>query len=231
MTMKTTDQRSSYLSNPQQPLIRDAQGVVRFRANAIVLALLNRDKRTLVQVLQEGAFSQEDRDQCAQLLGYTIAEYAALIGCPIDDSRLDAIRADGTNANTPKKRRDPQPMQPVYVDSHGTVRFRGNTIVRELVDRDSARGRVYPQFPARTDGGLNWIPTQDFSLDDQEQLAQLVGYSISGYHELPYVTSASAAKASAFAHAIMPGAGGCRDKGCPFHGGPLTGRPRRRGHP
>lgn len=213
--------RRPCMNKPQQPLIKDARGVVRFRANAIVLALLRRDQRALEQVVREGTFSQEDRDQCAQLLGYTIAEYAALIGCPVDDSRLATMRAEGAGAKTPKPRGyDPQPMQPVYQTDQGVIRFRENAIVRDLVYRDSERGRVYPKSPARTDGGLNWIPLQDFPRADQEQLAQLIGYSVSGYHELSYVTDTSAEQVSA----LMPGAGGCRDKGCPYHGGPLTDR-------
>jgi len=122
---------------------------------------------------------------------------------------------------TSKTSYDPHPMQPVIVDDHGTARFRGNAIVRAMLDRDTARGRVYPEFPARSDGGLNWIAEQNFTREDQEQFAQLIGYSISGYHELPYVTDESAAQASALAHAVDSKAGGCRDAGCPYHGGPI----------
>ena len=120
-----------------------------------------------------------------------------------------------------KQERDPHPMQPVVEDKHGHLRFRENAIVCALLDRDEERGRVYPDFPARTDGGLNWIAMQDFSQEDQEQFAQLIGYSISGYHELSYVSDESAAQASVRAGEIMPGAGGCRDAGCEIHGGPL----------
>lgn len=211
---------------PQQPIIKDAQGVAHFRENAIIRALLKRDGRTLTQVIADGAYSQDDREQIVQLLGYPIAQYVeqyeSLVGRPIEDD----LRAKATTAKAPKKSGyDPQPMQPVYETDQGTIRFRQNVIVRELVDRDGERGRVYPQFPARSDGGLNWIAMQDFSRADQEQLAQLIGYSISGYHELSYVTDESAEKASALAHVIMPGAGGCRDKGCPIHGGPITDDP------
>ena len=130
---------------PQQPLIKDAQGVVRFRANAIVRAFLKRDQRALARVTFRTTFSQEDRDQYAQLLGYTIAEYAVLIGCPAGDSRLATMRAEAAGAKIPKKRGyDPQPMQPVYQNDQGILRFRENAIVRDLVDRYSERGRVYP---------------------------------------------------------------------------------------
>ena len=116
-------------------------------------------------------------------------------------------------------------MQPVIEDGRGVLRFRANKIVCALLDRDCERGRVYLEFPGRTDGGLNWIAMQDFSQEDQEQFAQLIGYSISGYHELSYVSDESAAEASVRARALVPDAGGCRDAGCQFHGGPLRAKP------
>jgi hypothetical protein len=99
-----------------------------------------------------------------------------------------------------------QPMQPVKKDAHGTVRFHANAIVRHLLDR----GKI----------NLNQIAMLDVPQEDREQFAQLIGYSICGYHELSYVSDESAAQASERAKEVMPDAGGCRDKGC-FHGGPL----------
>jgi len=102
---------------------------------------------------------------------------------------------------------NPQPMQPVIQDARGDLRFRENTIVRHLLDHGSI--------------GLNQLALLDFPQEDREQFAQLIGYSISGYHELSYVSDESAAQASALAGKIIPAAGGCRDTGCPIHGGPL----------
>jgi hypothetical protein len=195
-------------SQPPQPVIKDKDGVLRFRENAIVCALL---KRSGLQLAELGSFSPEDRVQFAQLLGY-----------PVDDPQFDAIRSDLPKPVSLKKSGyQPQPMQPIVQDDRGVLRFRENAIARTLLDRDTDRGRVYPAFPARSDGGLNWIAMQRFSQADQEQFAQIIGYSISGYHELSYVSDKSAAQASARGHEILPGAGGCRDAGCPFHGGPL----------
>lgn len=106
-----------------------------------------------------------------------------------------------------KKTYQPQPMQPVAKDDHGVVRFRANAIVRHLLDH----------------GGidLNQIARLDFSQEDREQLAQLIGYSISGYHELSYVSDESCAEASVRSEQVVPGSGGCRDAGCAVHGGPL----------
>jgi hypothetical protein len=199
--------------HPTQHVVRDEHGVLRFRGNAIVRALLDRSGLNLVQLVAlDPSFAPEDRVQIAQLLGY-----------PVDDDRFDTIRPELPKPISLKKKGyQPQPMQPVVQDDHGVLRFRANAIARALLDRDTERGRVYPNFPARSDGGLNWVATQGFSREDQEQFAQLIGYSISGYHELSYVSDKSAARASALAHEIEPGAGGCRDAGCPYHGGPLV---------
>lgn len=203
-----------------QPVIKNKTGTQHFRGNAIVRALLDRGGLSLDQLMAlDPSFSREDREQIAQLLGY-----------PVNDDRFAEVRAKlPAPVALKKKGYQPQPMQPIDQDTHGVLRFRENAIVRVLLDRDTERGRVYPNFPARTDGGLNWIATKSFSQEDQEQFAQLIGYSISGYHELSYVSDKSASQASARAHEILPGAGGCRDAGCPFHGGkvPRKSLPRR----
>jgi hypothetical protein len=119
----------------------------------------------------------------------------------------------------------PHPMQPVVKDAHGVLRFRENAIVRYIVDHaadvvhpgaraiDPDTGRPYHQ--GRLD--LNKIAMLDFPQEDREQFAQLMGYSVAGYHELSYVSDESAARASALAHEIEPGTGGCRDAGCSIH--------------
>lgn len=111
----------------------------------------------------------------------------------------------------------PQPMQPVAKNDEGVLRFRKNKIVEYLLERGREHGI-----------DLNHLATRDFPQEDQEQFAQLIGYSVCGYHELPYVSDESAAQASLLAGEIVPDAGGCRDAGCEIHGGPLwddTGRP------
>ena len=102
-------------------------------------------------------------------------------------------------------------MQPIVRASDGRIRFQENAIVRYLLDRAS-KG-------VKTD--LNDIACMDFSDADRQQLAQLIGYSVSGYHELPYVTDDAAAKASESARFMLGLPAdepvGCRDKGCPIH--------------
>lgn len=77
----------------------------------------------------------------------------------------------------------PQPMQPLEYDERGVLRFRENAIVRYLLDN----GGIDMNHLAGMSGR--------FSRADQMQFAQLIGYSLSGYADLSYVTDASYAKA------------------------------------
>lgn len=70
-----------------------------------------------------------------------------------------------------------QPLQPLFIDDHGAVRFRENKIVRFLLDWSSERGM-----------DLNMLARMQFSGEDREQFAQLIGYSLGGYAELDYVS-------------------------------------------
>lgn len=69
------------------------------------------------------------------------------------------------------------PVQPIYVDSNGTLRFKENKIVSFLLDN----------------GGydMNKLACMDFSQEDREQFAQLIGYSLDGFSELSYVSDAA----------------------------------------
>lgn len=66
------------------------------------------------------------------------------------------------------------PIQPIENDSRGTPRFKKNAIVEFLLDH----------------GGhdMNKLASLDFSQEDREQFAQLIGYSLSGFGELSYVS-------------------------------------------
>jgi len=68
------------------------------------------------------------------------------------------------------------PIQPIKVDQldHNRARFQENKIVRYLLD----------QGPF----DLNILARMDFSNEDREQFAQLIGYSLSGFAELSYVS-------------------------------------------
>lgn len=67
----------------------------------------------------------------------------------------------------------PHPIQPTVIDGHGVLRFKANAIVLFLL--------------AELPGGLNTIAHRNFSREDREQFAQLIGYSVSGAGDLSYV--------------------------------------------
>lgn len=67
------------------------------------------------------------------------------------------------------------PIQPLVLDEQGVLRFKKNKIVEFLLDN----------------GGidLNQIGMGDFSREDREQFAQLIGYSYSGAGDLDYTSN------------------------------------------
>lgn len=101
-------------------------------------------------------------------------------------------------------------MQPIVLDGNGVVRFKENKIVRVLLDWATPRGM-----------SLNEMAMMDFSQDDRMQFAQLIGYSVNGYHELSYVSDQSAAAATQLARQTLGQESpmGCRDEGCSIHCG------------
>jgi hypothetical protein len=86
-----------------------------------------------------------------------------------------------------------QPIQPITVDGHGVIRFKENAMVQALLDHGQKHGL-----------GLNELHMMDFSADDRMQLAQLIGYSVSGYGSLSYVTSDNYNAAEAMAEGSDP---------------------------
>lgn len=66
------------------------------------------------------------------------------------------------------------PIQPLEKDARGVLRFKQNAIVAFLIDH----------------GGidLNGLARMHFQDEDRVQLAQLIGYSLSGFSELSYVS-------------------------------------------
>lgn len=65
------------------------------------------------------------------------------------------------------------PVQPLFEDE-GTLRFKANSIVRFLYDTSQNK--------------MNELIVMPFPKEDFEQFAQLIGYSLNGAMELPYVT-------------------------------------------
>jgi len=67
------------------------------------------------------------------------------------------------------------PIQPLIKDEQGVIRFQKNKIVEYLLDEGPF--------------DMNDIARIGFSENDQEQFAQLIGYSYSGFGELSYVSN------------------------------------------
>lgn len=65
------------------------------------------------------------------------------------------------------------PIQPIVTDDKGVLRFKENHIISDLLDFASNHGF-----------GLNEIARRSYSREDRQQLAQLIGYSLSGYGSL-----------------------------------------------
>jgi hypothetical protein len=79
------------------------------------------------------------------------------------------------------------PIQPLYKDKNGTIRFKENKIVRYLLDVATEKGVC----------DLNRLACMSFDKEERQQFAQLIGYSLSGYSELSsYVTDKAYATAS-----------------------------------
>ena len=74
------------------------------------------------------------------------------------------------------------PMQPIYIDGHDTVRFKGNAIVRYLLDAGPFDLNQLAIIPG-------------ISKDDWTQFTQLIGYSVCGFCNLSYVRDKAKDKA------------------------------------
>lgn len=87
---------------------------------------------------------------------------------------------------------DTLPMQPVVRAADGCIRFRENRIVSALLEHSSRHGY-----------SLNETAIGDFTDDEHMQLAQLIGYSVSGYGDLSYASEESVSRADELAEAII----------------------------
>jgi hypothetical protein len=66
------------------------------------------------------------------------------------------------------------PIQPLERDKHSRARFKENKIVTYLLDNGPF--------------DMNVLQIMEFSQNDREQFAQLIGYSLDGFGELSYVS-------------------------------------------
>lgn len=117
------------------------------------------------------------------------------------------MKAESQKSKDQRKLRNP--LQPVSL-IEGVMRFKKNKIVDDLLDFASSKGLSLNDIALRCQKG-------DYSQDDYEQLMQLIGYSICGFHEISFVSDETALEASKLAKEINPDSGGCRDDGCEIH--------------
>jgi hypothetical protein len=82
------------------------------------------------------------------------------------------------------------PMQPIFLDQFGVARFKANAIICWLFET----GRM----------DLNQIAVMGFGDEDRMQIAQLLGYSVSGYGDLSYVSPESLEEADIKAAMLIP---------------------------
>ncbi len=85
--MRSTDERAGkrrenaegegMIKQPQQPIARDSDGVVRFHANQIVRFLLDAGPYDMNK-LALMPFTKDDRSQFAQLIGYSVSGFGDL---------------------------------------------------------------------------------------------------------------------------------------------------------
>ncbi len=82
------------------------------------------------------------------------------------------------------------PMQPVQFGRDGVVRFKKNKIVVLLLDKGPF--------------DMNRLAMLSFSNEDREQFAQLIGYSVSGFGDLSYVSADAINEADEKAEELFP---------------------------
>jgi hypothetical protein len=92
--------------NPMQPIV-DVSGIKRFKANAIVLHLIVTHPSCDMNALSRMDFSDEDRMQFAQLIGYSVGGYADL--SYVSDESYEAAEkaAHSITAAAPEKGNTP----------------------------------------------------------------------------------------------------------------------------
>jgi hypothetical protein len=88
--------------HPMQPLVMDDHGVVRFKANKIVRALLDTGKLDMNDIASLD-FPTDDRVQFAQLIGYSVSGAGDLSYMPADLIAEADRQAEELIASQPKR--------------------------------------------------------------------------------------------------------------------------------
>jgi len=109
--------------HPTQPLCLDDQGIIRFKANLVMVKLLEKHTASLQDLLDSPQFSRPDKAQFVQLLGLPVEEVEQM-GL-VEPSEL-------SQSNIQKYSR--HPVEPLVYDQAGTLCFQANAIVKHLFD-------------------------------------------------------------------------------------------------
>lgn len=143
------------MPHPQPTAHRGADGVVRFRANAMVQALMAHHPREQEEVLADETLDLDDRSHFAKLLGFSVDE---IRGRGLDPGPVRMV----ASGKQPR-----HPVQPLVFDPHGVVRFKANAAVKALLYKDSPLD-------------LNQMCLMGFGKEDWDQFGQIIGYSHGG---------------------------------------------------
>lgn len=123
--------------HPSQPLELDDDGALRFKQNAIVRFLLDAGPFDLNQIAMMQVFSREDREQFAQLIGYSLNGFTELNY--VSEEVMEAARN-------------------MHEDEEGELVARYNAVVEKLEDvqgllRDGV-ARLYGIHPDDLNDGI-----------------------------------------------------------------------------
>ena len=84
-------------------------------------------------------------------------------------------------------------MEAIEIAEDGVVRFRGNRLVRHLVDSGKVDLNTL----------LLWALNNDVPAEDTEQFWQMLGYSVSGFGDLDFVRPETVAAADEAAEQVL----------------------------
>lgn len=99
-------------THPMQPLVEDEHGVIRFKKNAIVSDMLDRDaanggQNKIAYEVITGKHTHEDYSQLMQLIGYSVSGYGDLSIVPKADRDNADIMAAAFMATLPRYKKEP----------------------------------------------------------------------------------------------------------------------------
>jgi len=185
---------------PLQPIGYDAQGVIRFRENAMVRQLL--DFTTArgfdLNEIAMRHYTQQDRIQLAQLIGYSVCGFGELsyvdsYSCQRADE-LDVALMDmySPDSGMTVSEYDEEPLQPIGYDRDLVIAFRENTIVRDLV--------ICANFNGLDD---HEIRSGWYTNTDRIQFEQLLGIGVAEFIALPSVSRAMVQRVLALSETLV----------------------------